>query len=227
MQNKSGIYLLKCLENNKIYVGSTDNLHQRKIKHFRDLNNNNHANPYLQEDFNKYGEEKITFEIIEFLNYLNTNECNDYFCERENFYMDKFKSHIKTYGKEFGYNIYRARRDSLESKRKKSDSLKGQKFTQERKNKISKTKKEKGVAKGEKNPNFGKPSVRRTLTEEQCYEIKKLLLEDTDERVKDKCERIANLYNVTAKKIGIIRDGNYYCSEKLGGGIKNWLKEDI
>jgi len=54
--NKSGIYKIVNLVNDKIYIGSSINLKNREKDHFKDLKGNYHSNRYLQYAFNKYGE---------------------------------------------------------------------------------------------------------------------------------------------------------------------------
>lgn len=48
----------------KYYIGSTNNLHKRKIRHLRDLRNEKHHNIYLQRSFNIHGENSFIFVII-------------------------------------------------------------------------------------------------------------------------------------------------------------------
>lgn len=78
---KSGIYKITCLINNKIYIGSAVNLFKRKTNHFSDLNKNKHKNKHLQNAFNKYGIDKFTFEVLE---HVDTN----LLIIREQFWID-------------------------------------------------------------------------------------------------------------------------------------------
>ena len=48
-----------------IYVGSSVNIYRRLGDHFRSLKKNTHSNQYLQRVINKYGIDKIKFEILE------------------------------------------------------------------------------------------------------------------------------------------------------------------
>ena len=65
LKNKSGIYQIRNLVNNKIYVGSSNNLYRRKTyEHFRELRLNKHHNKYLQNSYNCHGEENFVFEVI-------------------------------------------------------------------------------------------------------------------------------------------------------------------
>ncbi len=61
----SGIYGIYCFKNDKIYIGSTLNLCNRKRRHYYDLRKNQHHNEYLQKAWNKYSENSFVFIIIE------------------------------------------------------------------------------------------------------------------------------------------------------------------
>ena len=60
-----GIYKITCIVNGKCYIGQSVNIKQRWIAHKSQLRHNRHSNKYLQSLFNKYGEQNITFEILE------------------------------------------------------------------------------------------------------------------------------------------------------------------
>lgn len=62
---KSGIYKIKCIINNKFYVGSAVNFEQRWHNHRKMLNKGLHHNILLQRAWDKYGEDSFHFEIIE------------------------------------------------------------------------------------------------------------------------------------------------------------------
>lgn len=64
---KSGIYEIRCLVTNKVYIGSAVNLQQRYSDHKKTLRKNTHRNPRLQNAWNKYGEENFTFLVVEFV----------------------------------------------------------------------------------------------------------------------------------------------------------------
>ena len=55
--DKSGIYLITNLINNKVYVGSAANILKRWNDHIRTLKGNKHPNIFIQRSWNKYGEE--------------------------------------------------------------------------------------------------------------------------------------------------------------------------
>jgi group I intron endonuclease len=56
-----GLYVIQNMVNGKFYVGSAKNFWKRWVLHRHLLNNNKHHSPYLQNSWNKYGEEAFTF----------------------------------------------------------------------------------------------------------------------------------------------------------------------
>lgn len=78
-----------------MYVGSAVNLKNRKKNHLVELRLNRHYNIYLQAAYNKYGENNIIFEVLEYI------EDKNKLIEREQFWIDKFNSS----NREFGYNL--------------------------------------------------------------------------------------------------------------------------
>ena len=128
----TGVYKIHNKINNKVYIGSAaKSFNLRKNVHFSNLRNNKHKNIYLQNSFNKYGEENIRFQIIE--------ECDPLVCvEREQYWIDYYKSYLP----EFGYNIRRNAASILGHKfdkeigRKRGLKLKGRIISEEHRKKI-------------------------------------------------------------------------------------------
>lgn len=89
-----GIYRIINSTDNKVYIGSSLNVKNREYKHFWMLRRDKHDNSFLQNSFNKHGESNFKFEVLEICNPLEL-------IERENFYIDYFKSSIP----EYGYNL--------------------------------------------------------------------------------------------------------------------------
>ena len=90
--NRTRIYIIKNIINNKFYIGScSTQLHKRLNHHINSLQRNDHKNTHLQNAFNKYGEDNFIIEILEI--------CDENILAREQFYLDKFDAINK------GYNI--------------------------------------------------------------------------------------------------------------------------
>ena len=78
-----GIYRIKNLIDNKVYIGQSKNVQSRLDGHKSCLKNNRHINTHLQNAYNKYGEENFKFEIIE--------ECQEAkLTEREQYWIDYY-----------------------------------------------------------------------------------------------------------------------------------------
>lgn len=67
LKQRPGIYMMSCNGTDKVYIGETVNLSRRLQKHFSLLRKNKHSNPIWQNIFNKYGEENIIVEVLEYL----------------------------------------------------------------------------------------------------------------------------------------------------------------
>lgn len=129
----SGIYKITNIENNKFYIGSAIMLYKRWSTHKQQLKNNKHHSIILQRAWNKYGENKFIFEIIEFVN-------PEILILREQYYLDLFNPTNPN----IGYNINPI-----------ANSQKGRIVSAETRAKISIGNKGKHSKFGKDNPNFG------------------------------------------------------------------------
>jgi group I intron endonuclease len=143
----SGIYIIKNLANNKIYVGSTNNLVGRKGRHFSSLRKNRHHNKHLQYSFNKYKENNFGFYILE---KCPINELSI----REQYYIDKLKP---DYNKRIIAENNQGLKHSDQAKKKISIAHKGNTYNLGRvQSKESVSKREKAVLQLTKNGDFVK-----------------------------------------------------------------------
>lgn len=127
---RPGIYKITNIQNEKFYIGSTNNLSHRKSIHLYDLRNNRHKNIHLQRSYNKWGYENFTFEVLE--------ECTvENLINREQFYLDTLKPQyniLKIAGSSLGIKrpelsikmieLNKNRVVSEETKKRTSDTLK-------------------------------------------------------------------------------------------------------
>ena len=79
-----GIYKIKNLQTNKVYIGSSNDLEKRKKQHFSELREKRHINKELQKDFSLYGENNFRFQVVEYT-WRNNR------LEREQAWIDKCK----------------------------------------------------------------------------------------------------------------------------------------
>jgi len=61
----SGIYAIGFMDTNRLYVGRAVNLKNRMGVHTYHLKNQTHHNKGLQNHFNKYGIDRMYFEVLE------------------------------------------------------------------------------------------------------------------------------------------------------------------
>lgn len=79
----TGIYMIKNIYTEKVYIGQAINIESRWKTHRYMLRNNKHENSHLQHSWNKYGEKSFIFSIIE--------ECeNEQLTEREQYWIDYY-----------------------------------------------------------------------------------------------------------------------------------------
>lgn len=131
LSTDSGIYMIRCTANGKIYIGSAINLLRRWRCHKSNLRSNTHYNEHLQRAWNKYGEQAFTMTVLE--------KCNCHILrDREQFYLDAWQPFD-----EKGFNIARQvdkpalGRPMLQATKEKLSALKkGKVFTPEHRAKL-------------------------------------------------------------------------------------------
>lgn len=90
MAKSSGIYLITCTKNKRVYVGGAVNIFTRWNSHRLKLNNGKHWIEKLQADWKKYGSEHFSFSVAE---ECGISELND----RENHWLAKLKPWVTGY----------------------------------------------------------------------------------------------------------------------------------
>ena len=140
---ETGIYKITCISNNRIYIGSAQNIQIRWNKHLNDLKNKKHINIHLQRAYDKYGINDFLFEIIE-------NCDKQELLIREQYYLD-------TLNPEFNIGKHSSGGDNLTKNPNKEEIINRIKKTIN--NNISSMtedeRREKWGKSGELNPNYG------------------------------------------------------------------------
>jgi len=98
-----GIYAIRNITTNKLYIGKSKNIYKRLHQHLSDIkyeHRNHNENPYLLNAIKKYSLVDFEYIILE-----KTILDEKYLSERELHFIDKYN----TTNKKFGYNL---RRDS-------------------------------------------------------------------------------------------------------------------
>lgn len=143
--NKCGIYCIRNLINNKVYIGKSYNIYSRIASHIYELTvRSKNENRHLINAWHKYGKENFDYFVLE---YLAVDE--QLVKERELYWIQQYNST----NRQFGYNL---RLDSStkmivheETKQKLSESVTGEKnpnfghrWTKEQKERMSAIKKQ-------------------------------------------------------------------------------------
>lgn len=207
--NISGIYSITNTTNGKVYIGSAINIGTRWREHLNDLKGDKHHSIKLQRAWNKYGEDSFRFDVI------TTCDIDDLITTEQGF-IDEGDTY------KVGYNccpVAGSRlgsKQSEDTKRKISESLKGRPshrkgktLTKETKLKLSKARKGKKLSKthvenirkakmGDKNPFYGK----KVKEEHKTYKRIKQFTKD-GEFIKEweSLTHCANALNTKVKRI--------------------------
>lgn len=248
MEKISGIYRIRNLINNKIYIGQSSNIKRRWEDHKYKLNHQKHPNFHLQSSWNKYEEKNFVFEIIEKMK----NSIKELLREREQYWCDFYDASnpSKGYNSRIIVESNLGLKSSEKTKKKLSEAKKGIKHHMYGKHHKENTKKKISESQiGSKNHNFGKKcleNIKQNLSNKFSGEgssSAKLSWEEINEiREKYKTgnysyEKLGKFYNVTGSAIGrIINNKTWKINEDLDlyfiiikkiqqDNIKNRIKE--
>lgn len=123
----TGIYMIRNLKNEKVYIGQSVNIYKRWREHKSNLNKNKHPNVKLQNAWNKYGDNSFSFSVLLTCSKADLNE-------HEKFFVDKYDSYKNGYNMTLGGND--ATSYTKEFKEKISNTKNN--FSKERKDEIRK-----------------------------------------------------------------------------------------
>lgn len=80
----SGIYCIENKINGKRYIGQSINIDNRRREHFRTLRQGAHGNRYLQNAWNKYGENNFEFYVLIFCEKFELTRYEQFFVDKYN-----------------------------------------------------------------------------------------------------------------------------------------------
>lgn len=130
------IYEIRCVKNNKVYIGQTTNLKNRIKHHFNELQKCKHSNPFLQKDYNNY--KKSSFKVT----ILEKNVSQELKLQKETYWINYYGGtdsknvyNVKGNGKNSDNKKYAKRK--VKAFHNKFDNFKNHKHTEESKLKIS------------------------------------------------------------------------------------------
>lgn len=130
MEKLCGIYEIINVINNRRYIGQSTNINARFRSHKNKLRKNQHRNPYLQNAWNKYGEQNFIFNIIKICNDVELDE-----------FEQKYIEIYNTCNREYGYNIDNGGNSnkhlSAETREKISEARKKENLSEETRKKMS------------------------------------------------------------------------------------------
>lgn len=85
-----GIYKIKCIANEKIYIGQSVNIKCRTHEHRRALEKGKHNNEKMQHSYDKYGKDSFIISLVEVVkNYDDLNDRENYWINYYNCLEDK------------------------------------------------------------------------------------------------------------------------------------------
>lgn len=169
----SGIYIIRCLVNGKVYVGQSVNFKGRKNSHLCDLRTNRGIQK-LQDDWNTYGEESFEFVLLEQIDDKNKRN------EREKFYIQKFSSITDGYNTNTG-GIGQGNFGYL-------NGMYGKQHTEKSKKQMSEHRK--GLTSGERNPMYGKHHTEATKQKISEANRGRVLSEDRKRQISETSKRL-------------------------------------
>lgn len=91
-ENWCGVYRITCIKDSQIYIGSSVNIKERWQQHLALLRGNRHSSKYLQNAYNKYGEDSFKFEVLVKLIEFNEEVLRDL----EWYYIKKYQPAFNT-----------------------------------------------------------------------------------------------------------------------------------
>ncbi len=91
-QRRAGVYAIRCIPSGKLYIGSSIDTDKRIRQHRADLRSGRHGNRYLQNAWNRHGEQAFAFFVLAYVS--DTSKL----IPSEQAYIDSFLVAHREYG---------------------------------------------------------------------------------------------------------------------------------
>lgn len=189
---KSGIYTITNIINQKIYLGCTTNFYKRKHQHFKELKKGTHKNQYLQNSFNKYGEDFFVFQIL-------VTCPKEYLASEEHYWATLLLVHNKKYGYNqrptHPYGMIVKTSEIIEKCRKK---MIGRKLSKESIEKRTKTRRENAKKLGY----YHSPLTKLKMSKSRTYKLTKEVKEKIKNSLKGRKQDLQHIINAVEGRKG-------------------------
>ncbi|MDD4780342.1 MAG: GIY-YIG nuclease family protein [Tissierellia bacterium] len=122
MMKISGVYKIENLINGRVRIGETSDIIKRLSNYKATLRKGNYNGKEMQDDFNAYGEDMFSFELLEICPIQKLKKCEEYYLKK---YRDRCvynKNKVRTYEK-----IDRQGEEAEEYRQLRSEVTKGSK----------------------------------------------------------------------------------------------------
>jgi group I intron endonuclease len=243
----SGIYQIRNIKNNKIYIGSSIDLTKRRNGHLATLARGTHRNSHLQNSYNKHGKESFVFEVLEEVKDLDTlieREQHWIDCETPEYNIASIAGsrlgvkHSKETRKKISEarkgkftgekNSFYGKKHSKETRKKISEVHRGKIMSEEAKKKISRASKGKETS-VETKRKISKALKGRKISEESKRKISESKKGENHPKVKltwKEVREIREKYNITsygklASEYGVTRSAIQFIVQN-----RNWYDPD-
>lgn len=204
----SGIYQIRNVVNNKVYIGQAINVFRRLSEHCDDLIQNKHFNRHLQRSFNKYKSENFEYSII---CSVPVDQLN--LAEKAAIYMFTSTNPLfgfnKTFGGEGGSPTEEIKKKMSIARSGENHPLFGKHHSEETKMKISLA--HIGISAGENNPMFGKKHSEETRRKMSNDRKGKTLSEEHRRKMSVSRSKITWKIITPTEQILIIKNLNQFC----------------
>lgn len=116
LKKQAGIYIISCTKTDKVYIGESFDISARISKHFSKLRSNVHHNIILQNIFNKYGEETLIVDVLEWIQEEDKVVLDSILKSKEKQYQQKYPNCINYDKNGYAWTVNSTEEQKLKNK---------------------------------------------------------------------------------------------------------------